>query len=303
MYREDENTILFVNNGKSTELDLFLREKGLSGRMISKALKKGDIILEGTSCNRKAIVPSGSSIWFHMEEEESDMEPQEMDLSILYEDLDIMVLDKKPFILVHPTPNHPDGTLSNGVAEYFIKNGLRRKIRIVNRLDRDTSGVIIFAKNPYGHQQLASQMEDGSVRKKYLAVVHGIVKKDNGEISEALGKHADGIRQAVRKGGLEAVTRFKVLERFNEGTLLELELLTGRTHQIRVHLSHIGHPIMGDNLYSDKSAKIDRQALHAYSMSFNAPRSGESLTIKSNLPDDIQKLINFLKIQKNLGMH
>ncbi|WP_422485275.1 RluA family pseudouridine synthase [Gudongella sp. DL1XJH-153] len=298
MYNEDENTLIFINYEETIDLKSFLKDKGLSGRMISKALRSGEIKINSNSCKGKDIVNKGARVYFRMEEEDSDMMPQKMDLEILFEDLDILVLDKKPFILVHPTPNHPEGTLSNGVAYYFIEKGIKRKVRILNRLDRDTSGVIVFAKNPYGHQQLAGQMEKGSIEKKYLAVVHGIVKSDSGLIDLPLGKHEDGIRQTVRKDGLQALTKYRVMERMQDSTLLELELVTGRTHQIRVHLSHIGHPIMGDNLYSEMEAPIDRQALHAYSLSFYTPRSGECVNIKTDMPEDMKKLIRLLKISK-----
>ncbi len=298
MYKEDENTLIFINNKEKIDLNSFLKDKGLSGRMISKALRGGKIKIDSNVCKGKDTVQRGEKVCFMMEEEDSDMTPQKMELHILFEDLDILVLDKKPFILVHPTPNHPEGTLSNGVAYYFIEKGLKRKVRIINRLDRDTSGVIVFAKNPYGHQQLAGQMEKGSIEKKYLAVVHGIVDSDSGAIELPLGKHEDGIRQTVRKDGSKALTKYRVIERMQDSTLLELELITGRTHQIRVHLSHIDHPIMGDNLYSELEAPIDRQALHAHSLAFYTPRSGECVNIKAEIPEDMKELINILKISK-----
>ena len=294
MYGEDDNSILLINNGDQVKLKVFLRDKGLSRRLITKALKKGQISLGNKVCTGKEQINSDAKILFRMEDERSDMIPEEMELDILYEDSDVLALNKRPFQLVHPTPNHQDGTLANGVAWYFLKNNIKRKIRIINRLDRDTSGVILFAKNPFGHQQMAMQMEERTVEKIYLAVVHGNVRNDSGIIDRPLGKHEDGIRQKVSIDGSRALTRYRVIERFAQGTLLELDLLTGRTHQLRVHLSHLGNPIMGDNLYSKFISPINRQALHAYKMSFNNIRSKKRVIVEAELPEDIKELINIL---------
>ena len=298
MHKEDPNTLVFTNKKAPRDLTSFLREKGLSGRMIRRALINGDISMGDSTCKGGEIVPMDRQVCIRLADEDSDMKPHKMQLEIIYEDMDLLVLNKEPFTLVHPTPNHPDGTLSNGVASYFLECGLKRKVRILNRLDRDTSGIIIFPKNSFGHQQLAAQMEHGKVVKKYLAIVHGNITKDWGEINLALGKGEDGIRQVVRDDGAEAVTRFKVLERVGEGTLVELELLTGRTHQIRVHLSHMGYPIMGDHLYSHGESHIDRQALHAYGMSFVSPRTDEMISLHAEMPEDMKNLLNFLKSSK-----
>ncbi|WP_409228873.1 RluA family pseudouridine synthase [Gudongella sp. SC589] len=299
MPKEDVNTLMFVNKDMSKGLGDFLKEKGLSGRMIKRALSSNAISIEGSVCKGSETVPRDAAVCIELADEKSDMKPQKMKLEILYEDLDLLVLNKEPFTLVHPTPNHPDGTLSNGVASYFLESGLKRKIRILNRLDRDTSGIIIFPKNSFGHQQLASQMDQGKVEKIYLAIVHGTMEKDSGEINLPLGKHDDGIRQTVRNDGMEAITRYKVLERMGGGTLVELELLTGRTHQIRVHLSHLGYPIMGDHLYSQEEAQIGRQALHAHELSFLLPRTHRRVTLRAEIPEDMKNLINLLKSSKN----
>ncbi|MCR3954999.1 MAG: RluA family pseudouridine synthase [Gudongella sp.] len=299
MPKEDANKLILVNKAEAKGLRDFLKEKGLSGRMIRRALMSKSICLEGSVCRGDEIVLEGRAVHVGLADERSDMKPQKMNLDIIYEDVDLLVLNKPPYILVHPTPNHPDGTLSNGVASYFLEVGLKRKVRIVNRLDRDTSGIIIFPKNSFGHQQLASQMDHGEVEKRYLAIVHGVMEKDSGEINLPLGNHEDGIRQAVRSDGSEAITRFKVIERMEDSTLVELELLTGRTHQIRVHLSHLGHPIMGDHLYSQRESQIGRQALHSHRLSFLSPRSDERILLQAEIPDDMKNLINLLKTSKN----
>ena len=299
MPKEDGNKLIFINKKEAKGLRDFLKERGLSGRMIKRALMSKSISLEGSVCRGNEIVLEGRAVHVGIADERSDMKPQKMILEIIYEDMDLLVLNKPPFMLVHPTPNHPDGTLSNGVASYFLEVGLKRKIRIVNRLDRDTSGIIIFPKNSFGHQQLASQMDHGEVEKRYLAIVHGVMEKDSGEINLPLGNHEDGIRQAVRSDGSEAITRFKVIERMEDSTLVELELLTGRTHQIRVHLSQLGYPIMGDHLYSQRESQTGRQALHAHRMSFLSPRSDERITLQAEIPDDMKNLINSLKTSKS----
>jgi len=299
MLNEDINKLIFINKGEPKNLRDFLKGKGLSGRMIKRALIGKDISIGGSVCRGGEMVPKGTAVSIRLADEDSDMKPQKMELEILYEDLDLLVLNKPPFTLVHPTPNHPDGTLANGVAEYFLESGLRRKIRIVNRLDRDTSGITIFPKNSFGHQQLAFQMDQGWVEKRYLAIVHGVMDRDSGEINIPIGKHEDGIRQRVMDDGLDARTRFNVIDRMEDSTLVELELLTGRTHQIRVHLSYLGHPIMGDNLYSQKEGQIRRQALHAYGMSFLSPRTDERISLRAEMPEDMKNLINLLKISKN----
>lgn len=299
MSKEDTNRLIFTNGKEADSLIDFLKEKGMSGRMIKRALKNKEISIGGEVCRGGEIVPKNSTVHIDLADEDSQMKPQKMKLDTLYEDMDLLVLNKPPFILVHPTPNHPEGTLSNGVAYYFQECGIKRKIRIVNRLDRDTSGIMIFPKNSFGHQQLASQMDENRVEKRYLAIVHGVMEKDRGEINLPLGKHQDGIRQAVREDGVQATTRFKVVERMKDSTLVELELLTGRTHQIRVHLSYLGHPIMGDHLYSKREAPVERQALHAYSMSFLSPRTNEPIIVKAEMPDDMKNLLNILKKSKN----
>lgn len=295
MFREDENTVFFSNKGDNTKLKDFLSDRGISGRMLRKLLKDRQVFMDEKPCKGNEIVLAGKNVWLRMEDEESDMEAEKTSFGIVYEDLDLLVVDKDPLILVHPTPNHPRGTLSNAVAWYFMEKKIRKKIRIINRLDRDTSGVMIFAKNPFGHQQLANQLDLGTLEKTYLAVVQGNVAKDSGEIDRGIRKQHDGIRQEVSEDGLSALTRYRVVERFKEGTLLEVEILSGRTHQIRVHLESIGHPIIGDHLYGTRSPLIERQALHAYSLEFNSPRTGERISVKAEIHQDMQKLLANLR--------
>lgn len=214
-------------------------------------------------------------------------------LNILYEDDFLLIVDKPSNLPVHPSILHYEFSLSNGVKSYFEKIGLPKKIRPVNRLDKDTSGIVIFAKNEYIQECLVKQMKSNIFKKKYLAILSGILEKNSGTISAPIGrKNGSIIEREIRKDGDLAISHFKVLEKLNNMTLVEYTLETGRTHQLRVHSKYIGHPIVGDSLYGTESSLISRQALHAYEVTFIHPISKEKIVIHSDLPDDIKNLIN-----------
>ena len=207
------------------------------------------------------------------------------------------MVNKPPFMVVHPTKSHYDKTVANGVTDYIIKKDEKVKVRFVNRLDMNTSGLVIVAKNAYAHHVLSKDMSDDKVVKKYITVVKGIVKDDEGTINKPIYRPTeDSIKRIVDEKGQPSVTHYKVLERLNDATVLEVKLETGRTHQIRVHMNYIGHGIIGDELYGhvDESL-IDRQALHAYSLEFMQPRTKECLEFKANIPEDMKKLIEKLR--------
>ena len=210
--------------------------------------------------------------------------------------MDILALNKPPFIVVHPTKSHGENTISNGIAYYFKENNINRKIRLVNRLDMDTSGVLLIAKSSFAHQQMALQFENNTVEKRYMTVVKGLVETDQDTINLPIGKEEEkSIRKIVRPDGKKAITKYKVIERYKNATLLDIEIITGRSHQIRVHLNHIGHPVIGDTLYFESSPYINRQALHSYYLKLKQPRTKGELELKAELPKDIGKLINYLK--------
>jgi len=201
-------------------------------------------------------------------------------------------------MVVHPTKSHPTGTLSNGILNYFIKNKENCIVRLVSRLDMDTSGLIMVAKNQFAHMNLAKAMEENKIVKSYLAVVHGKLKSKEGVIDRQIGRPSeDSIKREVCSSGQRSVTHFKVIKEYEDSSLVELTLETGRTHQIRVHLSYLGNPIYGDTLYGveEDYKVINRQALHAYKLIIPHPRTGEILSLVSNLPEDIDDLINKLK--------
>ena len=275
--------------------DVLQKEFKFSKRLILKLKKENRIFVNGVpqfvnfSLNDNDIV----KVDLNFEEECDNIVPYEMDLEIVYEDDFLIILNKSPKIETHPTVLNFDKTLSNGLKFYFDKIGLKRKIRPVNRLDKDTSGLIVFAKNQFVQEELVKQMKDHTFVKEYIAVVQGDVFQDKGEIVASIARKDGSIleRCVDEVNGVFAKTRFEVVERFEKITVVKLKLETGRTHQIRVHMKYIGHPLVGDFLYGERSELIDRQALHSYKLEFLHPVSNEKMFFEIPLPDDI---LNFL---------
>lgn len=288
------------NNDEGNKLDNVLRARmNLSRRMITGLKKSNGIFLNGIPVFVNVLVKIGDEVTVNISKEESqDIKPQDIPIDIAFEDADLLILNKQPGIVVHPTKGHFEGTLSNGIIFYFREKGENTIVRLVNRLDRDTSGLLIIAKNQFSHQALAKQLDANIIDKIYLTVVHGVVNDNEGTIDLPIDLPTkEAIKREVISTGYRAVTHYKVLERFKNATLLEIKLETGKTHQIRVHMSHINHPLFGDTLYgiSDDSSFIERQALHAYKLLFNHPRSGEKMHIEAGLPEDIEALLEKLK--------
>jgi len=285
-----------VSDNKYTIVkDVLQKEFKFSKRLILKLKKENRIFVNDVpqfvnfSLNGNDIV----KVDLNFEEECDNIVPYEMDLEIVYEDDFLIILNKPPKIETHPTVLNFDKTLSNGLKFYFDKIGLKRKIRPVNRLDKDTSGLIVFAKNQFVQEELVKQMKDNSFVKEYIAVVQGEVLQDKGEIVASIARKEGSIleRCVDEVNGVFAKTRFEVLERLEKITVLKLRLETGRTHQIRVHMKYIGHPLIGDFLYGERSDLIDRQALHSYKLEFLHPVSNEKMVFEIPLADDI---LNFL---------
>jgi 23S rRNA pseudouridine1911/1915/1917 synthase len=246
---------------------------------------------------------AGDTITVRLPEETSDFPAEDIPVHTLYEDEDLLVIDKQPGITVHPTKGHPSHTLANGIMKYMEDTNQSFKIRFANRLDMDTSGIVIVAKNANTQNGISQQMRAQSTVKKYRAVVHGNITEDTFTIHLPIGRPApDEIRRCVlEEGGKDAITDVKVLAHYGENyTLVELTLKTGRTHQIRVHLSHIGHPIVGDELYGGEDPHMDRQALHSCYLEFTHPMTDEILKIQSELPTDIMQCIE--EIEKETGI-
>lgn len=241
-------------------------------------------------------VCEGDVISITLPEEHSYFPPEDIPLDIVYEDDDLMVINKQPGLVVHPTNGCKEGTCANALAHYMEVTGRVFKIRFVNRLDRDTSGLLLVSKNAYCQNDITNQMKKNLIHKKYTAIVKGILASESGTIDLPIGRspNRDDIRRGVYPDGAPSVTHYKVLDYLNGHTVVELLLETGRTHQIRVHMSHIGHPVLGDSLYGEASGLIGRQALHAAGLSLIHPIRKERMEFAAPLPEDMRTAIRQL---------
>ncbi|MDO4745657.1 MAG: RluA family pseudouridine synthase [Bacillota bacterium] len=279
------------------ELREIMREHfDFSARLRNKIKREKLVMVNGISTPGWKKPSVGDEIIITLPDEKSGFEPQNIPLNIVYEDDDLMIINKQPGLIVHPTKGHPSGTVANALMYYMEQTGKPFKIRFVNRLDMDTSGLLVVAKNSYTQNDYTKQMKENTVEKRYKAIVKGIVESDEGTIDLPIGRpDPDHVRRGVMEDGAPSVTHYKVLDRYKGYSLVELLLETGRTHQIRVHMSHIGHPVLGDWLYEGLNVNlIERQALHAASLTFTHPMTKERVTFNAPLPDDIQSAIDKL---------
>ncbi len=300
-FNESENIINFKLEGDKKSLEKFLKEERVSSRLFRRLYRYKNILVNGKHRRKDLPLKKDDIVTLVMEDEENNVSPEKMELDIVYEDFDLLILNKAENTVVHLTKSHDKGTLSNGITYYFQMKNIKRKIRFVNRLDMDTTGILIIAKNPFAHQQLALQFQDETVIKKYLAIVEGLVKDDEGIIDLPIAKIDGSIKKIVDESGQRAISKYKVKERFKDSSLLEVQIVTGRSHQIRVHLNHIGHPIIGDSLYNKESLNINRQALHSSFLELEHPRSRERIGFQAELPRDMKKLIAIEKTPKSLA--
>ncbi|NLD20379.1 MAG: RluA family pseudouridine synthase [Clostridiales bacterium] len=270
-----------------------------SARLRNRIKREKLVLLNGIQTAGWIKPDIGDIIKITLPDETSGFEPENIPLSPVYEDEDLLILNKQPGLIVHPTKGHPSGTVANALMYYMGQTGKPFKIRFVNRLDMDTSGLLVVAKNAYCQNDYTGQMKANLVKKRYIAIVKGIVESDEGTIDLPIGRPDPvDVRRGVMESGAPSVTHFKVLEYFfkSDYTLIELLLETGRTHQIRVHMSHIGHPILGDRLYGGENVLLmERQALHAARLSFVHPITGEHLELEAPLPEDMKCAIGKLK--------
>lgn len=267
-----------------------------SSRFKTKIKYQKLIDLNGTPTPGYIKPEVGDIIGVRLPEESNDFPAEDIPLDVIYEDDDLLIINKQPGIIVHPTKGHPEHTIANGLMKYMADTDQNFKIRFANRIDMDTSGIIVVAKNANAQNELASQMRRGTVKKKYIALVEGIVDKDHFEIDLPIGR-PDPIsiqRTVMYEGGKDALTEVDVLERYEAHTLVEVTLHTGRTHQIRVHLSHIGHPIAGDALYGGSDELIGRQALHAHYIEFDHPFTHDRVNFEADLLLDMRDAIDSL---------
>ncbi len=273
----------------------------LTRSQANEAIKKGEVLVNGKVVKAKYAVKAGDEITYDLPEEEVlEILAEDIPLEIIYEDPDVAVVNKPQGMVVHPSAGHTSGTLVNALM-YHIKdlssiNGVVRP-GIVHRIDKDTSGLLMIAKNDNAHRSLAAELKDKKSLRQYLAIVHGNLPNDRGVIEAPIGRSdKDRKKQAVIAGGRDALTRFKVLERFGHYTLVELTLETGRTHQIRVHMAYIGHPVAGDPLYGPKkSLKGNGQFLHAATLGFTHPTTKEEMVFSAEVPEIFEKTLDDLR--------
>ncbi|HFI0236836.1 TPA: RluA family pseudouridine synthase [Streptococcus suis] len=262
----------------------------LSRSVANEQIKNGQVLVNGQAKKAKYSVQAGDVISYQVPEvEEIDYVAEDIPLEIVYQDEDVAVVNKPQGMVVHPSAGHTSGTLVNALL-YHVKDlsGINGVLRpgIVHRIDKDTSGLLMIAKNDEAHTKLAAELKDKKSLRKYWAIVHGNLPNDRGMIEAPIGRSdKDRKKQAVTAKGKEAVTRFQVLERFGDYTLVELTLETGRTHQIRVHMAYIGHPVAGDEAYGPKKTlKGHGQFLHARTLGFTHPRTGEVVEFTAEAP-------------------
>ena len=279
---------------ETTVKEILINKLGISSRLLRKLKLNSRIFCNGKVAwvNDKVNVGDVVLANIAFEERNDKIKAESGEISVLYEDDCLLVINKPGDMVVHPTCIHQSGTLANFVKFYLESKGDFVTTRFVNRLDRETSGVIIFAKNDYTQEVLVRQMQVGTFEKEYIAVVYGDITLDRGRIDLPIKRASDSIMERITADdGEYAVTNYEVIKRLKDRTVVKVRLETGRTHQIRVHFKAIGHPIIGDGLYSDISTDlISRQALHAYRVSFLHPITKETIEIIAEVPDDIKKL-------------
>ncbi|MDR5658336.1 RluA family pseudouridine synthase [Serpentinicella sp. ANB-PHB4] len=302
--KQSENKIIVTvdEKWKGKVLKQLLKEElNISSRLLTKLKKDKTIKVNNSFARYHTLLKSGDVIEIALIEPTDQFEPENIPIDIVYEDIDLLVINKQPGIVVHPTKSHPNGTIANGLSNYILKNNMKWRIRFVNRLDMDTSGLLIIAKNAFAHHIISEQMKNNLVTKKYKTIVDGVIENDNGTILEPIFRpNDDSIKRIVDKRGQESITKYYVLERLHNATVLEIELLTGRTHQIRVHMDFIGHPITGDTLYNERvSNYINRQALHAWYLKLYQPRFKNTVEITASMPKDMSILRKTLKNAQN----
>lgn len=286
-------------------IDKYLAEQlpVFSRSFLQKILKDGQVSVNGKSVKANYKLRENDAINFLIpENQEPDIIPEALDVEVIYEDKDVILVNKPKGMVVHPSNGHFTGTLVNFLM-YHCKgdlSGINGVLRpgIVHRIDMDTTGILIVCKNDISHQSIAAQLKDHSINRRYRAIVHGIIREDEGRIETMIGRHpTDRKKMSTHcKNGKNAITNYKVLKRFSNHTYIECRLETGRTHQIRVHMASIGHPLLGDNVYGNVKNKyhLQGQCLHAMTLGFVHPVTGAYMEFSAPLPDYFQKLLKIL---------
>ena len=276
----------------------------LSRSYIQKIIKSGQVYVNGTAVKPSYLVKTDDEVFFDLPpSQEPDIEPENIPLDVLYEDEDVIVVNKPKGMVVHPAAGHYSGTLVNALMYHCgdSLSGINGVMRpgIVHRIDMDTTGSIIVCKNDKAHEAIAAQLKEHSINRRYHAICHGVLKEDEGTIHKPIGRHpSDRKRMAVNeRNGKDAITHYKVLKRFKDYTYIECRLETGRTHQIRVHMASIGHPLLGDEVYATGRKcpfKLQGQTLHAKILGFVHPTTQEYVEADAPLPEYFQHLLHIL---------
>ena len=301
-----ENYLFEIQENQQMRLDKYLAEQfpEQTRSYLQKLIKEGQVLVNGKTVKSGYQLSKGDEVSVTIPEpKELDVEPQKMNQDIVYEDEDVILINKPKGMVVHPAPGHTTDTLVNGLL-YHCKdnlsgiNGVARP-GIVHRIDRDTTGILIVCKNDMSHNSIAAQLKEHSINRRYRALVHGNLKEDTGTVEGPIGRHpVDRKKMAINeRNGKPAVTHYTVLERFGNYTLIECKLETGRTHQIRVHMTSIGHPLVGDEVYGPAKCpfKLQGQCLHAMVLGFVHPRTGEYMEFSADLPEYFEDLLKKLR--------
>lgn len=274
--------------------EIILKEFNFSNRLLTKIIKNKHILFNEKEIDTRTLISNSGiiKIDFNYDEDNSNIVATKMNLDIVYEDEWMLVINKPAGYPIHPSRLHYKDSLSNGIKYYFDSINLNKKIRPVNRLDLNTSGLVVFAKCEYIQEHFSNQMANNLFKKEYLCLVDGLFKEKNGTIDLPISrKQGSIIEREVNQNGKKSITHYEVLKELDNYSLVQCKLETGRTHQIRVHMQAIGHPILGDTLYGKKSDLISRQALHSSKIECIHPVTKNKLTFIAELPDDIQRLI------------
>lgn len=294
---------IVVNDDIGSRLDSYIASnvEGITRATVQRLLDEDNILVNSKKAKNSYKVRQGDTIEINIPEtKEASIEAQDIPIEVVYEDNDIIVVNKPKGLVVHPANGNPDGTLVNAILNICRDSlsgiGGEKRPGIVHRLDKDTSGLLIVAKNDKAHLNMSEQIKDRKVTKKYIALVKGIINEDEATISMPIARSKkDRKKMAVDKDGKEAVTHFKVLKRYNNKyTLLEIKIDTGRTHQIRVHMSQIGHPVVGDEVYSNGKNEfgVKGQMLHAKSLDFCHPITGKKIHLEADLPEYFKEILD-----------
>lgn len=298
----------FTADRDGERLDVFLArmDETLSRSRVQRLIADGHVMVDGKTPKASQRLSEGATVAVEMPEPEAtDILPEKIPLDILYEDEDVIVVNKARGMVVHPAAGVSRGTLVNALLAHCKDlSGINGALRpgIVHRLDKDTSGVMIAAKNDAAHRSLAEQIQQKTAKRVYWAILTGNIAEEEGVIHGAIGRNPKDRQKmaVVRENGKDATTKFRVLERFGTYTLVECRLMTGRTHQIRVHMAYIGHPVVGDPKYGAKKCpfSIEGQALHSKTLMFTHPRTGERMEFEAPLPEDMQMILDDLRGKK-----